>query len=62
MREHLADVGEDRLAVSSFFGGAARGRCIQLTAQVDGRGYAQLTKAEVVELIVVLVRWLGGGK
>ncbi len=54
MSEELAVI--EGIAVTSFFGGQARGRCIQLTPVTDD--YAQLTESEVRELVRVLQRWL----
>lgn len=46
------------LDVTSFAGGRVRGRCLQFTP-IYSAGYAQLTKAEVKKLVLILQEWLG---
>lgn len=47
------------MSVNSFYGGDARGKCVQLTIQGD-HNYIQLTKADAVDLAAMLVKWAAG--
>ena len=51
---------QDKLRVTSFWGGQERGVCLQLnTLELtdSNSDYTQLTQAEVIDLIVVLLEW-----
>jgi hypothetical protein len=61
--DQRADLIDDKnfpALVSSFFGGQARGQCVQIMVR-DSRQYAHLTRAEVVRLVEALSGWLKEG-
>lgn len=47
----------DGLSVTSYFGGAVHGPCLQFTCELDQR-YAQLNRSEVLDLHAALWQWL----
>ena len=42
--------------LTEFYGGTERGKCLQLTCK--GKTYIQLTRNEVIELILQLLKWI----
>ena len=57
MSDELAEIGTKRgVAVTAFYGGIKRGRCIQLTPTRGG--YSQLDQNEVRQLVGTLNEWL----
>lgn len=52
-------IERDGITVGEFAGAAGVGPCLQITT-ADGR-YVQLTKPLVRGLVIVFIKWLGGG-
>ena len=48
--------GSNFLDITSFYGGVDMEKCIQLTLDHD---YIQLERADIIDLVEVLVKWLG---
>ena len=47
---------ENKIDITSFFGGITRGRCIQIT--MVSKDYEQFDKEEIREIVKILKKWL----